>query len=83
MLSSLFHIKLFFRAKPPVPSFEITQAVKRLREDDSMTPNSKKRVSFGPYVSPEYFDKALPPSTPVRKVLFLVSCFPPVKIHVY
>lgn len=55
------------KAKPAVPSFEITNAVKRLREDDSMTPNGRKRVSFGPYVSPEYFDKALPPSTPVRK----------------
>ena len=26
-----------------------------------------KRVSFGPYISPEYIDKTLPPSTPVRK----------------
>ena len=24
-------------------------------------------MSFGPYVSPEYIDKNLPPSTPVRK----------------
>jgi len=26
-----------------------------------------KRVSFGPYISPEYIDKRLPPSTPVKK----------------
>ena len=60
-----------FRIKPPA-AVEITQAVKRLREEEngSETPNGKKRVSFGPYVSPEYFDKALPPSTPVRKVGF-------------
>ena len=32
------------------------------------TPTSgSKRVSFGPYISPEYIDKSLPPSTPVRK----------------
>ena len=28
---------------------------------------SGKRVSFGPYISPEYIDKRLPPSTPVKK----------------
>ena len=27
----------------------------------------RKRVSFGPYISPEYIDKHLPPSSPVRK----------------
>ena len=27
----------------------------------------RKRVSFGPYISPEYIDKTLPPSSPVRK----------------
>ena len=26
-----------------------------------------KRVSFGPYISPEYIDKHLPSSTPVKK----------------
>ena len=50
--------------KPPV---DVSSAVKRMREEES-TPNMRKRVSFGPYVSPEYFDKALPPSTPVKKV---------------
>jgi hypothetical protein len=28
---------------------------------------ANKRVSFGPYISPEYIDKRLPPSTPVKK----------------
>jgi hypothetical protein len=28
---------------------------------------ANKRVSFGPYISPEYIDKHLPPSSPVRK----------------
>ena len=55
--------------KPP-GSLDVSSAVKRLREEES-TPSRKKRVSFGPYVSPEYFDKALPPSTPVRKVYTL------------
>ncbi len=31
------------------------------------TKKSKKRVSFGPNLSPEQFDKALPVSTPIRK----------------
>ena len=31
------------------------------------TPNNRKRVSFGQYISPELFDKDLPPDTPVRK----------------
>lgn len=30
------------------------------------TPSSK-RVSFGPYLSPEQFDNTLPPATPVKK----------------
>ena len=55
--------------KPPT-TLDLSSAVKRLREEES-TPSRKKRVSFGPYVSPEYFDKALPPSTPVRKVYTL------------
>lgn len=29
--------------------------------------NNRKRVSFGANLSPEYFDKRLPPSTPVRR----------------
>ncbi|XP_040575710.1 uncharacterized protein [Lepeophtheirus salmonis] len=27
----------------------------------------RKRVSFGPMISPEYIDKSLPPSTPIKK----------------
>ena len=40
---------------------------KRLAElENEATPN-RKRVSFGHYISPELFDKDLPPDTPVRK----------------
>ena len=31
------------------------------------TRGGSKRVSFGPYISPEYIDKNMPPSTPVRR----------------
>ncbi len=38
------------------------------RKSESQHQNSmSKRVSFGPTVSPEYFDKRLPPITPLRK----------------
>lgn len=30
------------------------------------TPNSK-RVTFGPYLSPEHFDNNLPPATPIKR----------------
>ena len=30
-------------------------------------PSKRKRVSFGANLSPELFDKSLPPGTPVRK----------------
>ena len=47
---------------------DVTAAIKRKEAESGETPGAKrKRVSFGPYVSPEYFDKTLPPSTPVRK----------------
>lgn len=32
-----------------------------------MSAVDKKRVSFGNYLSPELFDKALPPVTPIKK----------------
>ena len=65
------------RMKAPAP-VDVSTAVKRLLEEESGsgTPTRGKRVSFGPYVSPEYFDKALPPSTPVRKVGVLLYVFP-------
>ena len=31
------------------------------------TPSGNKRVSWGPYISPEYIDKNMPPATPVRR----------------
>ena len=34
---------------------------------ENLTPSRSKRLSWGPYVSPEYIDKTLPPSTPVRR----------------
>ena len=35
--------------------------------DSSASSGGRKRVSFGPYISPEYIDKHMPPSSPVRK----------------
>ena len=53
-------------AKAPV-SAEIPIS-KRLAElEAEATPSKRKRVSFGQYISPELFDKDLPPDTPVRK----------------
>merc|ERR1712098_893502 len=47
---------------------------KRLAELEAEgTPNNRKRVSFGHYISPELFDKNLPPDTPVRKGAVPVS----------
>ncbi|XP_034049390.1 LOW QUALITY PROTEIN: proliferation marker protein Ki-67 [Thalassophryne amazonica] len=34
---------------------------------EMQTPQERKRVSFGRYLSPELFDKRLPPSSPLRK----------------
>ena len=38
-----------------------------LKRKDSAKGPEKKRISFGPTLSPEFFDKTLPPSTPLRK----------------
>ncbi|KAF9094808.1 antigen identified by monoclonal antibody Ki-67 [Mortierella sp. AM989] len=35
--------------------------------DDNQTERTPKKVSFGPALSPEVFDKAEPPSTPVKR----------------
>lgn len=40
---------------------------KRKSTDDIAPSAKKKRISFGPQLSPEMFDKKLPPMTPVRK----------------
>jgi len=32
-----------------------------------MNGTANKRVSFGPYLSPEQFDNTLPPATPVKR----------------
>lgn len=38
-----------------------------LKKKGSARRSDKKRISFGPTLSPELFDKTLPPSTPLRK----------------
>ena len=38
-----------------------------LKKKTSAKRSDKKRISFGPNLSPEIFDKTLPPSTPLRK----------------
>lgn len=41
---------------------------KKRKSEENLAPSAKrKRVSFGPKLSPEHFDKKLPPSTPVRR----------------
>ena len=34
--------------------------------DESLCKSTRKSVSFGPFLSPEFFDKKLPPSTPIK-----------------
>lgn len=61
----------------PAPLTDITNEIVEIKNDQKEEPNlkslirksigSKKRVSFGAVLSPEYFDKTLPPSTPVRR----------------
>jgi hypothetical protein len=68
------------RFKPPTPAHSFTATPRRTGPPASaalsarksmpahLTPSgSGKRVSFGPYISPEYIDKNMPPSTPVKK----------------
>lgn len=50
--------------KAAIPSPRVLQTPK---SDVPIMVSSTKRVSFGPYVSPEIIDKELPPSTPVKK----------------
>jgi len=66
--------KLFQVPRPEASSSPIKSRpsevpiTKRLAELEAEgTPNNRKRVSFGNYISPELFDKDLPPDTPVRK----------------
>ncbi|KAK3575801.1 hypothetical protein CHS0354_000052 [Potamilus streckersoni] len=41
---------------------------KKRKSTEQIAPSAKrKRVSFGPKLSPEHFDKRLPPSTPIKK----------------
>nr|XP_033475791.1 cell division cycle-associated protein 2 isoform X2 [Epinephelus lanceolatus] len=53
-----------------VPSFPSLLEMKPMGEDDSTGTSAvkkKRRVHFGGPLSPEYFDKNLPPSTPLQK----------------
>lgn len=45
----------------------MAKAAAEAKADTPAHVSHSKRVSFGPYVSPEYIDKNLPPSTPVKK----------------
>merc|ERR1712129_530433 len=45
----------------------MAKAAAESKADTPVHGSHSKRVSFGPYVSPEYIDKNLPPSTPVKK----------------
>lgn len=64
MLDFLFllkdKLKLFFEK-----CFSVTR--KRKSTDDLWSMAKRKRVSFGPNLSPEQFNKFLPPSTPIQK----------------
>ena len=53
------------KVKAPIPELPVSKRLAELEADG--TPNKRKRVSFGQYISPELFDKDLPPDTPVRK----------------
>ena len=61
----------------PAPLTDITNEIVEMKNDQKQESSlkslirksigGKKRVSFGAVLSPEYFDKTLPPSTPVRR----------------
>ena len=54
------------KVKAPIPmEMPISKRLAELEAEG--TPSKRKRVSFGQYISPELFDKDLPPDTPVRK----------------
>uniref|UniRef100_H2LHJ7 Marker of proliferation Ki-67 n=1 Tax=Oryzias latipes TaxID=8090 RepID=H2LHJ7_ORYLA len=52
-------------------SFSVKAAPKKRKSGelrkDQLSPQKKKRVSFGGQLSPELFDKRLPPNSPLRK----------------
>lgn len=52
-------------------SFSVEAAPKKRKSGelrkDQLSPQKKKRVSFGGQLSPELFDKRLPPNSPLRK----------------
>ena len=55
-----------------ISAFFVTQILREINfffsaPKKADTPSRSKRVSWGPYVSPEYIDKTLPPSTPVKR----------------
>ena len=48
-------------------SFSAASAVPDLMTFTPSTNTATKRVSFGPYLSPEQFDNTLPPATPIKR----------------
>lgn len=56
------------KQKENTPEDELpTNTPSILKKKTSAKRSDKKRISFGPNLSPEMFDKTLPPSTPLRK----------------
>uniref|UniRef100_A0A3P9ICG3 Marker of proliferation Ki-67 n=1 Tax=Oryzias latipes TaxID=8090 RepID=A0A3P9ICG3_ORYLA len=60
------------RASPGNSGTTDTEAAPKKRKSgdlrkDQLSPQKKKRVSFGGQLSPELFDKRLPPNSPLRK----------------
>jgi len=56
--------------EPQEKDVECAELVREKRKSlggERKTKGSSKRVSFGPVLSPEQFDKELPPATPVRR----------------
>ena len=51
----------------PLPKLQVPVTELDLEAEDATVAKQSKRVSFGAAVSPELFDKDLPPDTPVRK----------------
>ena len=51
----------------PEQQVPVTKRLAEFEAEDATVAKQSKRVSFGGAVSPELFDKDLPPDTPVRK----------------
>ncbi|CAH1782966.1 unnamed protein product, partial [Owenia fusiformis] len=54
-------------AKSKTPAKKASTGKKRKSTESIASAAKRKRVSFGPQLSPEHFDKQLPPATPVKR----------------